>query len=288
MYSGGGEDVYLPGVLNDYLSAVDWIVGAENQEALNTTFRSALPSIFLERAANQNLFESQGPMVFRCFNPVCPEKAVFLGGPDFTAQEGQVIVPYWMLTKMGVNYFDQVEVENVKLPRGKMLRVQIESLDAVDRLHTLDRDELFHHALRGVSAISEGDTIFMPGKEAGDFVQFKVVEVESETGPCQAIELLNVDLAIDFLPPTDAPITPLAGQPPDMPWLDSAGQKVPHPVYTTNTGFQFFTDIEVLKNGGVTSSEPSTPDATDYVSIARRLRSGKAGPSERARKLGRN
>ena len=50
-----------------------------------------------------------------------------------------------------------------------------------------------------------------------------------------------------------------------MPWLDSAGQKVPHPVYTTNTGFQFFTDIEVLKNGGVTSSEPSTPDATDYV-----------------------
>ena len=47
-----------------------------------------------------------------------------------------------MLTKMGVNYFDQVEVENVKLPRGKMLRVQIESLDAVDRLHTLDRDEL--------------------------------------------------------------------------------------------------------------------------------------------------
>ena len=66
----------------------------------------------------------------------------------------------------------------------------------------------------------------MPGKEAGDFVQFKVVEVESETGPCQAIELLNVDLAIDFLPPTDAPITPLAGQPPGK-------------------GFSFFSDVNV-------------------------------------------
>ncbi|POM68550.1 Ubiquitin fusion degradation protein [Phytophthora palmivora] len=116
---------------------------------------------------------------------------------EFSAPDGQVFLPYWLMQNLHVPEGGSVVVTSaVNLPRGVYCRLQPESMSFLDLAAEIGPKLLMETALRRYSVLSVNSTIVI---EYGDVRYYVRV---AELKPASVVSLCgNVDLEMDFMPP---------------------------------------------------------------------------------------
>lgn len=140
------------------------------------------------------------PMLFELRNLNNPgaaagsQRVSHCGVWEFTATEGLIYMPNWMMKNLHLKEGDLVEVKNVSLPKGKYIKLQPHTKDFLD---ITNPRAVLEKTLRSFTCLTTGDTIKLPynGKEY-------YVDI-IETKPSNAVSIVETDCEVDFAPPLD-------------------------------------------------------------------------------------
>ncbi|PRP87573.1 hypothetical protein PROFUN_04600 [Planoprotostelium fungivorum] len=133
---------------------------------------------------------SGAPMIFE----ISAERGhtSYCGVEEFTAEEGSVIVPEWVLKNLRAKEGDQVTLRRVKLPRGTFVKLQPHTAEF---LEVNDTRAMFEWVLPKFMVLNQGDTIVVPYRDKK--YTFNVMEVK----PGNSVHIIDSDINVDFAPP---------------------------------------------------------------------------------------
>lgn len=145
---------------------------------------------------------------------------------EFTAEEGFVYMPNWMMENMHLKEGELVLLQNKTLPKGTHVKLQPHTMDFLD---IPDPKAMLEAALGKFSCLTTGDTIVLP---YGDKKFYMDV---IETKPSDAIGIIDTDCEVDFAPPLDykEPEKPVAAS---IPLNKEAASQVEEPKFSAFKG----------------------------------------------------
>ncbi|KAL1329103.1 hypothetical protein AAHE18_12G017200 [Arachis hypogaea] len=113
---------------------------------------------------------------------------------EFSAEEGKIFVPSWMMKNMHLEDGDLVLLKSTTLAKGTYLKLQPHTKDFMDLSNIKATLEI---NLRSFSCVTTGDTIMIPYNNKEYYIDV------IETKPSHAISLIETDCEVDFAPPLD-------------------------------------------------------------------------------------
>jgi ubiquitin fusion degradation protein 1 len=113
---------------------------------------------------------------------------------EFTAEEGCVYIPYWMMRNLNVSEGQLVTVSNVSLPKATFCKLQPQSVDFINEIS--NPRAVLEHALRTHSCITIGDIVTIPYNDKK--YDLRIQEVKPGPAAC----IIETDCQVDF----DAPV----------------------------------------------------------------------------------
>ena len=151
------------------------------------------PSALQEMMARIPSGQMPSPMLFELSLPPgfeVPPK--FTGILEFSAAEGCVVVPLWIMRSMGIEHGTELTVRSAELPKGTFAKLQPLSEEFAtlqDPKGTLER------AIAGKFAtLSKGDSVAFEAE--GHHIEMFVLEVLPEDAVC----VIDTNLEVDFAP----------------------------------------------------------------------------------------
>jgi len=161
-------------------------------------------------------------------------KTTHCGVLEFTAEEGCVYIPFWMMQNLLVEEGALLHVKNVSLPKATFVKLQPQS---VDFLQITNPRAVLEHALRNYSCVTVGDVIQIPYNGKNYHLELK--DVKPERAAC----IIETDCNVDF----DAPV---GYQEPKATSSSQRSSACPSPTYTQSTASSIA--------GAESSSQPTT------------------------------
>ncbi|ESQ51402.1 hypothetical protein EUTSA_v10016960mg [Eutrema salsugineum] len=149
-----------------------------------------MPPSALNRLASLHI---EYPMLFQLSNESV-EKTTHCGVLEFTADEGLVYLPYWMMQNMSLQEGDIVKIKNTSLVRGTFIKLQPHTQNFLD---ITNPKAILETALRSYSCLTTGDTIMVPYNNKKYFID--VIEAK----PSSAVSIIETDCEVEFAPPLD-------------------------------------------------------------------------------------
>ena len=133
------------------------------------------------------------PLHFRLVNPYHSEEpATHCSVLEFTAEEGRVYLPQWMMETLETDEGDVIELETTELPLGEFVKIQPQHVDFLD----IDDPKIaLEDAMKNFSALTVGDNLSF--ERGGKVYNILVLETRPEGG----VSLIDTDLEVDFAPP---------------------------------------------------------------------------------------
>lgn len=134
-------------------------------------------------------------MLFEIRNFQSSGRLSHCGVSEFTAEEGSVLLPKWMMNNLQLQEGDFVNTRRVNLADGTFMKLQPHSMDflAIPNPKTALEQSLSNNFF----CVTTGDTIMI--NYEGKSFYINIVE----TKPSSAICILNTDCEVDFAPPLD-------------------------------------------------------------------------------------
>jgi ubiquitin fusion degradation protein 1 len=164
-----------------------------------------LPASFFERLTRA---EVQFPMQFRAVNPAlgC---ATHCGVLEFTAVEGRVFVPHWVMQSLLLAEGAFVDVRNLQLPKARLVKLRPQTKDFIE---LADPKAFLEHQLRLFSCLTKGDTVVIFHEGLRKNFHVDVLDLK----PADACSIIETDLTVDFAAPLDyvEPVRPAAAASP--------------------------------------------------------------------------
>eukprot|EP01122_Echinamoeba_exundans_P011147 TRINITY_DN4330_c0_g1_i1.p1 TRINITY_DN4330_c0_g1~~TRINITY_DN4330_c0_g1_i1.p1 ORF type:complete len:356 (-),score=91.42 TRINITY_DN4330_c0_g1_i1:24-1091(-) len=124
------------------------------------------------------------------------------GGPhthcgvlEFTAEEGRVYIPYWMMQNLGLQPNDFVIVTSTELPRASFVKLRPKTVDFLD---ISDPRAVLEHVLRKFSALTVGETILFRYNNKDFYLE--VLELKPQHSS-KGVSIIETDAEVDFAPP---------------------------------------------------------------------------------------
>mmetsp|Transcript_20924 Transcript_20924/g.45434 ORF Transcript_20924/g.45434 Transcript_20924/m.45434 type:complete len:396 (+) Transcript_20924:87-1274(+) len=121
------------------------------------------------------------------------ERRTHCGVLEFTAEEGCVYIPFWMMQNLLIEEGSLLTVTNVSLPKATFVKLQPQS---VDFLEISNPRAVLEHALRNFSCVTVGDIIQIPYNNKN--YHFALQDVKPNPAAC----IIETDCNVDF----DAPV----------------------------------------------------------------------------------
>ncbi|CAL0304154.1 unnamed protein product [Lupinus luteus] len=149
-----------------------------------------IPPSALHRLAS---LEIEYPMLFELTNPVA-ERISHCGVLEFTADEGCIYMPNWMMENLQLQERGLVVLKSISLPKGTFVKLQPHTTDF---LEISDTRAVLETSLRSYSCLTTGDTIMIAYNNKKYYIN--VVE----TKPSRAISIIETDCEVDFVQPLD-------------------------------------------------------------------------------------
>ncbi|MCL7028906.1 hypothetical protein MKW94_008571 [Papaver nudicaule] len=149
-----------------------------------------MPPSALDRLASLHI---DYPMLFEVRN-AATERVSHCGVLEFSAEEGKIYMPYWMMQNMLLQVGGTVRVKNVALPKGTYVKLQPHTKDFLD---ISNPKAVLETTLRNFSCLTTGDSIMV----AYNSKQYYIDIVESK--PANAVSIIDTDCEVDFAPPLD-------------------------------------------------------------------------------------
>ncbi|CDO99484.1 unnamed protein product [Coffea canephora] len=113
---------------------------------------------------------------------------------EFTAEEGFVFLPQWMMDNLKILEGDLVLLKDVSLPKGTYVKLQPHTTDFIN---ISDPKAVLEKALKKFACLTTGDTITISHNQK----KFSIDVVE--TKPNSAISIIDTDCEEDFAAPLD-------------------------------------------------------------------------------------
>ena len=217
---GGGPSRFgaAPSAYDEYLTAYSMAM-LPGQERDNVSYggKIILPPMTLAKLTE---LEIEGPWIFKLRNPntdVPPKDTLpktegedagegsssgrtryrgresHAGVLEFIAEPGRCHLPAWMMKSLGLQEGDQIRVIGTTLPKGKLVKIQPQS---VDFLEISDPKAVLEQALRNFSTLTAGDVI----EFKYNCLTFEVLIMEVKPDAA-GITIVDTDLEVDFAPP---------------------------------------------------------------------------------------
>ncbi|GMH34367.1 hypothetical protein BSKO_02201 [Bryopsis sp. KO-2023] len=149
-----------------------------------------LPPSALERLSQLHV---EYPMLFKVENPQTG-RSTHCGVLEFTAEEGIVYMPYWMMQNLCLNDGDVVSFTNVSLPKGTYVKLQPVTSDFLD---ICNPKAVLEKSLRSYTCLTIGDNIAINYNNR----KYEIEVREAKPGP--AISVVETDCEVDFEAPKD-------------------------------------------------------------------------------------
>ncbi|KAJ1953665.1 ubiquitin fusion degradation protein, partial [Linderina pennispora] len=111
----------------------------------------------------------------------------------FTAEEGRVYLPEWMMETLMLNRGALVEAANVSLQLGNFVKLQPQSTDFLD---ITDHRAVLENALRKFTTLTVGDVFAISYNQR--IYKIAVLETKPST---EGIAIVETDLSVDFAAP---------------------------------------------------------------------------------------
>ncbi|KAI9653185.1 MAG: Ubiquitin recognition factor in ER-associated degradation protein 1 [Alyxoria varia] len=147
-----------------------------------------LPSSALDKLTRMHI---SYPMLFELINGA-KEKVTHAGVLEFTAEEGKVYLPYWLMQTLLLETGDLLQIKSTDLPPGTYIKLKPQStafLDITDPKAVLER------AFGNFSCLTVGDIFSFSYND--NIYEIEVLEVKPQT-EALAICTLETDLSVDF------------------------------------------------------------------------------------------
>ncbi|KAL1217167.1 hypothetical protein V5N11_004344 [Cardamine amara subsp. amara] len=149
-----------------------------------------MPPSALDRLASLHI---EFPMLFQLSN-ISIEKTTHCGVLEFTADEGLVYLPYWMMQNMSLQEGDIAQIKSISLDKGTYIKLQPHTQDFLD---ISNPKAILETTLRSYSCLTTGDTIMVPYNNK----QYYINVIEAK--PSSAVSIIETDCEVDFAPPLD-------------------------------------------------------------------------------------
>jgi ubiquitin fusion degradation protein 1 len=149
-----------------------------------------MPASALDRLASLHI---EYPMLFE-LRSGATDRVSHCGVLEFVAEEGMIIMPYWMMQNMLLQEGDIVRVKNAALPKGTYVKLQPHTSDF---LGISNPKAILEKTLRSFSCLTTGDSIMV----AYNNKQYYIDIVEAK--PASAVSIIETDCEVDFAPPLD-------------------------------------------------------------------------------------
>ncbi|KAL7579939.1 hypothetical protein ACA910_004936 [Epithemia clementina (nom. ined.)] len=175
------------------------------------------------------------PMLFKltAMSSDGEERRTHCGVLEFTAEEGCVYIPFWMMQNLLIEEGSLITVTNVSLPKATFVKLQPQS---VDFLEISNPRAVLEHALRNFSCVTVGDVIQIPYNNKN--YHFALQDVKPGPAAC----IIETDCNVDFDAPVgyQEPTKPVnsSNHPSACPSPVSTASSVPTANFNTNTAEQ--------------------------------------------------
>ncbi|KAI9203118.1 ubiquitin fusion degradation protein UFD1-domain-containing protein [Polychytrium aggregatum] len=156
---------------------------------LNFGGKILLPPSALHKLAQLSV---EYPMLFS-IGTLDETKVSHSGVLEFTAEEGRVYVPQWMMQTLLIEEGTIVRVTNVRLPLGTFVKLQPQSVDFLD---ITDPKAVLENTLRNFSTLTENDIITIQYNDKS----YEILVMETRPKG-RAISIVETDLEVDFAAP---------------------------------------------------------------------------------------
>jgi ubiquitin-protein ligase len=157
--------------------------------------------VILSPAVAEKIFSSQEfqlPLIFEIKS--LRGQRVYCGVSEFTAPDGNIIVPQFMMKDLFLTEGTKVQVRSVVLPMATRLKIQPHSKQFYE---IQDHKSVLEKALFNFSCLTEGQTIPITDSNTNKTYLIEVVE----TLPDRAVSIMTdhgyLDVEIDFIPAVD-------------------------------------------------------------------------------------
>jgi ubiquitin fusion degradation protein 1 len=138
----------------------------------------------------------QYPMQFELRNENAePIRRTHVGVLEFTAPEGQMFVPYWIMQNLLLEENELLTVRNVSLQLASFVKFRPLS---VDFLEISNPKAVLESTLRNFSCLTKDDQICLSYNKKNYFIE--IVELKPVT-PENAVSIVEADVNVDFEPP---------------------------------------------------------------------------------------
>lgn len=161
-----------------------------NRPQLEGGDKVIMPASALARLATMRI---EYPMLFELHNAAA-ERTSHCGVLEFVAEEGTIIMPYWMMQNMLLQEGDTVRVRSATLPKGTYVKLQPHTSDFLD---ISNPKAILEKTLRTFSCLTTGNSIVV----AYNNKQYHIDIVEAK--PASAVSIIETDCEVDFAPPLD-------------------------------------------------------------------------------------
>uniref|UniRef100_A0A8R1DFL1 Ubiquitin fusion degradation protein 1 homolog n=1 Tax=Caenorhabditis japonica TaxID=281687 RepID=A0A8R1DFL1_CAEJA len=144
-----------------------------------------LPTSALDLLLRMNI---QYPMLFKLTN-MARQRVTNCGVLEFSAPEGQAILPHWMMQQLGLDDGDTLRIESATLPKATFAKLKPMSLEF---LNISNPKAFLEVELRKYACLTKNDLI--PTSYAGQSLEFLVVDLQ----PANSVCIIECDVNLDF------------------------------------------------------------------------------------------
>ena len=162
---------------------------------LECTNSIILPSSALQKftSMRDGFGNKSNPVLFRILN-ISLNIYTHCGVLDFTAQDDICYLPTNMFYRLCLNPGDKVNLRNIKLDKGKYIKIQPHLTEFIN---CPNPKTILENALRAYFCLTKGDTIRIEFNKK--YYDLDIVDCKPKT----AILILNQDIEVDFEKPLD-------------------------------------------------------------------------------------
>jgi len=158
------------------------------KEELSRGGKILLPATALEKLTNLNV---SYPMLFKLTNSR-NKRSTHCGVLEFTSENNQVILPYWMMQNIGIGEGEDIKVEYCNLPLGEFAKFKPLSTSFMG---ISNQKAVLENAFRGFACLTKGDVLSVYYNNTS--YELLVTDLK----PAGAVLIIECDLHFEF----DAP-----------------------------------------------------------------------------------
>eukprot|EP00127_Corallochytrium_limacisporum_P002552 Clim_evm109s128 gene=Clim_evmTU109s128 len=119
-------------------------------------------------------------------------RSTHAGVLDFTADDGFVYIPYWMMENMGVEMDENIQVKYQRLPLASFCKIQPQSVDFLD---ISNPRAVLEAILRDFSCLTVDDVIALHYNNKKYMI--KIIELK----PAEAVSIVETNVNVEFMAP---------------------------------------------------------------------------------------